>query len=93
MVTHFRILKRIYKCKEATDLEKTIVMFCAPSRNATGKSSFDEADKHAVISLRFENEERMIPPSPNSHIYPSVCQELKRKIEQGKPPKKSPMRY
>ena len=60
-------------------------MLCAPGRNATRKSSFNEADKHAVI---FENGERMIPPSPKSRIYPSVRKELKRKIEQGKPPKK-----
>ena len=53
-------------------------MLCAPGRNATGKSSFDEADKHAVISYSFENGERMIPPSPKSHIYPSVRQELMR---------------
>ena len=31
----------------------------------------------------------MIPPSPKSRIYPSVRQELKRKIEQGKPLKKA----
>ena len=49
VATHFRIVKRIYKCKEATDLKKTIVMLCAPGRNATGKSCFYEADKHAVI--------------------------------------------
>ena len=63
-------------------------MLCAPGRNATGKSSFDVTDKHAVISYSFEDGERMIPPSPKSRIYPSVQQELKRKIEQGKPPKK-----
>ena len=89
VATHFRQVKRIYKCKEATDLKKTIVMLCSPGRNATGKSSFDEADKHAVISYSFENGERMIPPNPKSRIYPSVRQELKHKIEQGKPSKKS----
>ena len=30
-----------------------------------------------------------LPSSLKSHIYPSVCQELKRKIEQRKPPKKA----
>ena len=30
----------------------------------------------------------MIEPSKKSRIYPSVREELKRKIEQGKPPKK-----
>ena len=64
-------------------------MLCAPGRNATGKSSFDEADKHAVISYNFENAERMIPPSTKSGICPSVRHELKRKIERGKPPKKA----
>ena len=78
MATHFRTVKTIYKCNEATDLKKAIVMLCAPGRNATGKCSFDEADKHAVISYSFENGERMIPPSPKSHIYPSVRQELMR---------------
>ena len=34
-------------------------MLCAPGRNATGKPSFDEADKHAVISYSFENRKRM----------------------------------
>ena len=36
MTTHFQIVKRIYKWKEATDLKKTIVMLCAPGRNSTG---------------------------------------------------------
>ena len=89
MTTHFQIVKRIYKWKEATDLKKTIVMLCAPGRNSTGKFSFDEAVKHAVISYSFENWQRMIPPSPKSRIYPSGCQELKHKIEQGKPQKKA----
>ena len=72
------MVKRIYKCKEATDLKKAIVMLCARGRNATGKSSFDEADKHAVISYSFEIGERMIPPSPKPHIYLNVRQELMR---------------
>ena len=84
-----RILKRIYKCKKAADLKKTIVMLCVPRRNATGKSSFNETDKHAFLSYSFENGERMIPPSPKSRIFPSVRQELKHKIKQGKPPKKA----
>ena len=65
-------------------------MLYAPGRNATRKSSsFDEADKRAVISYSFENGERMIPPSPKSRIYPNARQEFKGKIEQGKPPEKA----
>ena len=37
VATHFQIAKRIYKCKEATDLKKEHRMLCAPGRNATGK--------------------------------------------------------
>ena len=85
----FRIIKIIYKCKNTGDLRKTITMRCAPRKSATGHSSFEEADKYAIISYNFENEGRMIEPSKKSRIYPSVREELKRKIEQGKPPKKS----
>ena len=64
VATHFRIVKRIHICKEVTDLKKTIVMLCTPSRNATGKSSFDEADKHAVISYSFDNTQSKISHLP-----------------------------
>ena len=64
-------------------------MLYAPGRNATGKSSFDEADKRTVISYSFESGERMISPSPKSRIYPNARQEFKGKIEQGKPPEKA----
>ena len=63
-------------------------MLCAPGRNATGKSSFYELYKQVIISYSFKNREKMIPSSLKSRIYPSVCHELKRKIEQRKPPKR-----
>ena len=59
-------------------------MHCAAGESATEQSSFEEADKYAFISYKFENEESMIEPSKKSSIYPSVREELKRKIEQGK---------
>ena len=59
-------------------------MHCAAGESATEQSSFEEADKYAFISYKFENEESMIEPSKKSSIYPSVREELKRKTEQGK---------
>ena len=64
-------------------------MRCAAGKSATRHSSFEEADKYAIVSYHFENEGRMVKTSKKSRIYPSVRVELKRKIEQGKPPKKA----
>ena len=63
-------------------------MRCAPGKSATGHLSFEEADKYAIISYKFQNEGCMIEPSKKSRLYPSVREQLKREIEQGKPPKK-----
>ena len=87
--TSFRKIKRIYKCKNTGDLWKTITVRCAAGESATRHSSFEEADKYAIICYYFENEGRMVKTSKKSSIYPIVRVELKRKIEQGKPPKKA----
>ena len=85
----FRIIKRIYKCKNTRDLRKIITMHCAARKSATGHSPVEEADKYALTFYKFKNEGRMIEPSKKSRIYLSVCEEFKRKIEQGKPQKKA----
>ena len=86
--TDFRIIKRIYKCKNAGDLRRIIEMRCAPGKSAIRHLSFEGVDKYAIISYKFENEGCMIEPSKKSRLYPSVREQLKRKIEQRKPPKK-----
>ena len=63
-------------------------MHCAARKSATGHSPVEEADKYALTFYKFKNEGRMIEPSKKSRIYLSVCEEFKRKIEQGKPQKK-----
>ena len=63
-------------------------MRCAAGKSATEHSPFEEAGKYTITSYKFENERRMIEQSKKSRIYPSVCEKLKKKIEQGKPPKK-----
>ena len=68
--------------KKPGDLRKTITMLLAPGKSATGHSSCEEADKHAIISYKFENEGCMIEPSKKLRIYPCIREDLKRKIEQ-----------
>ena len=75
------------------NLRKTITMQCAAGESATGQSPFEDADKYAFICCKFENKGSMIEPSKKSSIYPSVREELKRKIEQGKPRNKLLMKY
>ena len=91
--TSFRIIKRIYKCKNSGALRKTITVHYAAGESATGHSSFKAADQNAFISYKLENEERMIEPSKKSRIYPKVREKLQRKIEQGKPQNKLLMKY
>ena len=64
-------------------------MLIAPGKSATGHSSCEEADKYAIISYKFENEGCMNEPSKKPHIYPCIREDLKGKIEQGKPSKKA----
>ena len=47
--TSFRIIKKIYKCKNTSDLQKAIAVRCAPGKSATGHSSFEEPEKYAII--------------------------------------------
>ena len=63
-------------------------MRCAPGKSPTGHLSLEEADKYAIISYKFQNQGCMIELSKKSRLYPSVREQLKREIEQGKPPKK-----
>ena len=83
--SHYRVVKRVYKCKTAEDLKKCIITRCVPGKNVTGRCTniFNEPEPHAVISYYFGEGERLIPPNETSRVYPSVRGEIKRNLEKG----------
>ena len=89
--SHYRVVKRVYKCKTAEDLKKCIITRCVPGKNAKGRYTniFNESKPHAVMSYYFGEGERLLPPSEASRVYPSVRDEIKRNLEKGVAPKRA----
>ena len=89
--SHYRVVKRVYKCKTAEDLKKCIITRCVPGKNAKRRHTniFNESKPHGVISYYFGEGERLIPPSEASRVYPSVRDEIKRNLEKGIAPKRA----
>ena len=89
--SHYRVVKRVYKCKTAEDLKKCIITRFVPRKNAPGRYTniFNESEPHAVISCYFGEGERLIPPNETSRMYPSVRDEIKPNLEKGIAPKRA----
>ena len=89
--SHYRVAKRVYKCKTTEDLKKLIITRCVPGKNATERYTniFNESEPHAVITYYFGEGERLIPASETSCVYPSVWDEIKRNLEKGIAPKRA----
>ena len=89
--SHYRVAKRVYKCKTTEDLKKLIITRCVPGKNATGRYTniFNESEPHAVITYYFGEGERLIPASETSCVYPSVWDEIKRNLEKEIAPKRA----
>ena len=88
---NFRLVKRLYKCKEPADLRKNIMTLCCPHKKATGRypGQFNDCDQFALITYRFLNGERETELSPKSRTYPNVRNELKQSILVGKTPNRA----
>ena len=91
--SHYRVVKRVQKCKTTEDLKKCIVTGCAKRVNykATGRYTniFNELEPHAVISYYFGESERLNPPSETSRVYLSVRGHIKRNLEKGIAPNRA----
>ena len=90
--SHYRIVKRLYKCKTDVDIEKQVYLTYPPKVKATTRSGsiVDSAERYAVINFRFKgNKEKLVQPSEKSRVYPSVRNELRTLMKDGQTPKRA----
>ena len=87
----YRVIKRQYKCKDHSDLDKYIISRYKPNIQAIGrnKNNFKEAEDLVIVQYEFSDKAKDIPPSEKSRTYPSIKKELKRKLDEGKTPKRA----
>ena len=84
-----RLVKRFYKCCDDDSLAKTIIAVYPVGAEATNQSDpFRDSEPVILISYHFR-EKKMIPPSRNSRVYPSVKGKLKNELSKGHCPKKA----
>ena len=71
-------------------MDKYIISRYKPNIQATGhnKNNFKEAEDLVIVHSEFSNKAKAMPPSEKSRIYPSIKKELKRKLDEGKTPKR-----
>ena len=87
----YQVVKQHYKCKDHSDLDKYIISHYKPNIRATGrnKNNFEEAEDLVIVQYEFSNKAKNIPPSEKRRTYPSIKKELKRKLDEGKTPKRA----
>ena len=72
-------------------MDKYIISRYKPNIPPTGrnKNNFEEAEDLVIVQYEFSNKAKDIPPSEKSRTYPSIKKELKRKLDEGKTPKRA----
>ena len=87
----YRIVKRIYKCRDYDDLSKFIITQFNSNKKATGRhiNVFSEAEDLVTATYEFSNGGKDKLPSGKSRIYPNTSDELKRKFNEGQTPKRA----
>ena len=85
-----RLVKRPYKCCDDDSLAKTIIAVYPVGALATNRSDpFRDSEPVILISYHFREKGKMISPSRNSRVYPSVKGKLKHELSKGHCPKKA----
>ena len=86
----YRVVKTHSRCKDHNDLHKYIISRYKPNMQATGrnKNNFREAEDLVIVQYEFSKIAKDIPHSEKSRTYPSIKKELKRKLDEGKTPKR-----
>lgn len=86
----YRLVKRYYKCKQSSDLEKAIICLYEPKKTATGRAQpFRDWVNNAIIRYRFINGPKLIQPAEKTITYQSVKDKISKKLKEGIPPKKA----
>lgn len=72
-------------------MSKFIITQFNSNKKATGRNInvFSEAEDLVIAAYEFSNGGKDILPSGKSRIYPSIREELKRKFNEGKTPKRA----
>ena len=86
----YRLVKRYYRCKQSSDLEKTIICLYEPKKTATDRAQpFRHCVDNAIIRYRFINGPTLIQPAEKTRTYQSVKDKISKKLKEGIPPKKA----